>query len=443
MIRKILAGVSEDWLQILRTDDLSEIIEQVQEHCTPPKEQIFEFARVVPLDKVNVVIIGQDPYPTAGDAHGLAFSSKAKKMPASLQNIFKAIGACGEGLPPKSSDLTYWSKQGVLLLNTALTTEVNKPKAHSRIWKKYVDNLIEQVSVARPNAIFLLWGNDAKSKLPLIKSGVKMTYIHPSPLAQRAGKFENCDHFRVANEILTILGKPAILWGREGSDRTEESDSSDSDDKKDEPEWFRSGKYIIAFTDGSCVGNGKKHADSGYSVCFPELDKTILGKVEKKPTNIRAEGEAIFATLAFFAKQLKIKDPRDLVIVTDSDFWIKMFTEHMPKWERKGTDFKEKKNSDMTIRMWKLYKDLLGKKFGKRKPEILFQFVPSHDKCNWSAGDEFERFCHKHNEIADKVANIARENSETIWEGILSDVLEVNGIPEYETDSEEESEDSS
>jgi uracil-DNA glycosylase len=419
-----LKNLSDDWINVLATPDLEEILENI-DHCVPAKDKIFEFARLTDYDQIKIVIIGQDPYPNPGDAHGLAFSSKADKVPASLKNIFKAIGACGEGLPLPSADLTCWAQQGVLLLNTALTTLPNKSKAHANLWKEYTDQLIQRISEDHPRAIFFLWGQEAKKKLPLI-NGIKLTYAHPSPLAQATQKFQNCDHFRVANEILVALGETPIEWGR-GDEQ--------QDEKTNEPDWFRSGSFIFAFTDGSCVKNGKKNSKGGFSVCFPEMDEVILGPIDSA-TNIRAEGEAIHQALKFYAYQLKHGDPRNLAIMTDSEFWIKMFENYMPRWHSRGIDFAEKKNPDMTVPMWRIYQKILGKKFSKRVPVIKFQFVPSHDKCNWSEGNEYERFCFKHNEEADVVAKIAREKADEVWRGPLADVLEENDIPEYETDSE-------
>lgn len=178
---------------------------------SPKQEDIFAFARW-PADDVKVVIIGQDPYPNFAHAHGYAFSSLENKIPASLQNIYKAlIGAKLIDNMPKTANLISWVRQGVLLINTALTTKVGIAGAHIKHWNPITSAIIGHFgSLDRP-ICFMLWGNHAKKMRPLIRNGLVLEWGHPSPLA-RDSRFHECDHFTKANEFLVANDMRPIDW---------------------------------------------------------------------------------------------------------------------------------------------------------------------------------------------------------------------------------------
>ena len=166
------------------------------------------------MDKVKVVILGQDPYHGPGQAMGLSFSVPADvPVPPSLKNIFKEIesdlGIRMSGCP----DLRKWAEQGVLLLNAVLTVRCGEPASHSRIgWQEFTDAVIRYLSDNCEGIVFLLWGNYAKSKKNLIDTSrhTVLEAAHPSPLAR--GAFFGCRHFSRTNEILTAEGKTPIDW---------------------------------------------------------------------------------------------------------------------------------------------------------------------------------------------------------------------------------------
>ena len=166
------------------------------------------------MDKVKVVILGQDPYHGPGQAMGLSFSVPADvPAPPSLKNIFKEIesdlGIRMSGCP----DLRKWAEQGVLLLNAVLTVRCGEPASHSRIgWQEFTDAVIRYLSDNREGIVFLLWGNYARSKKNLIDTSrhTILEAAHPSPLAR--GAFFGCRHFSRTNEILTAEGKTPIDW---------------------------------------------------------------------------------------------------------------------------------------------------------------------------------------------------------------------------------------
>ena len=181
----------------------------------PAPEDVFNALRLTPLDGVRVVILGQDPYPTPGDAHGLAFSYVGGgRLPASLVNIFKELAADLGARRPTGGDLTPWARQGVLLLNTALTVEAGQAASHRRLgWERLSDGVIRAVSQGRPRAVFILWGGDARKKAALIDTERHLVIesAHPSPLAARTGFFGSRPFGR-ANAWLEEHGLEPIDW---------------------------------------------------------------------------------------------------------------------------------------------------------------------------------------------------------------------------------------
>lgn len=180
----------------------------------PSGSAIFKAFELCPLDKVKVVILGQDPYHGYGQAMGLSFSVPDNvPAPPSLKNIFKEIesdlGVTMSGKP----NLESWANQGVLLLNAVLTVRASEPASHSAIgWQEFTDAVIRTISDRCEGVVFLLWGNYARSKAPLIdrnKHSV-LEAAHPSPLAR--GAFFGCRHFSRTNAILEAEGKKPIDW---------------------------------------------------------------------------------------------------------------------------------------------------------------------------------------------------------------------------------------
>ena len=180
----------------------------------PQGSLIFNAFNLTPLEKVKVVILGQDPYHGPGQAHGLSFSvPNGVKPPPSLVNIFKELNT-DLGIPMQTSgNLTKWAEQGVLLLNATLTVRENTPGSHqNKGWEIFTDTVIKKLSDHKTGLVFLLWGNYAKNKVPLIDSSkhLILTAPHPSPLAR--GGFFNSRHFSKTNEYLKKHGKEPIDW---------------------------------------------------------------------------------------------------------------------------------------------------------------------------------------------------------------------------------------
>lgn len=180
----------------------------------PPAADIFRALALTPPHAVRVVILGQDPYPTPGHADGLAFSVRpGVAPPRSLRNIFREL-ADDLGLPePATGSLVPWARQGVLLLNTALTVEEGAANAHARWgWQPITDAIIDAVSARPEPSVFVLWGRNAQAKAPRIAPRhTILASAHPSPLSARTGFFGSRPFSR-ANAALAAAGRGTVDW---------------------------------------------------------------------------------------------------------------------------------------------------------------------------------------------------------------------------------------
>lgn len=191
-------------------------IEYKSKTVFPKQDDIFNALNMTPLDKISVVIIGQDPYHAPGQAHGLSFSVPGGTTPPpSLKNIYKEIESdLRIGKDFKNGNLTPWSQQGVLLLNSILTVEENNPGSHSKKgWEKFTDHVIQKISNEQENIVFLLWGNYAQKKGLIIDRSKHFVLesSHPSPLGAYRG-FIGCKHFSQTNKYLEENNKIKIEW---------------------------------------------------------------------------------------------------------------------------------------------------------------------------------------------------------------------------------------
>ena len=196
---------------------IREFLKQEYSHHVvyPDMYDIFNCFKYTPLENVKAVILGQDPYHNEGQAHGLCFSVKQGiAPPPSLVNIFQELHDDVGCSIPKSGDLTKWAKEGVLLLNTALTVRAHRANSHKDCgWTWFTDNVIKIISDRRENVVFILWGGNARSKKPLIDRSKHLILecAHPSPLSAYNGFF-GCRHFSKTNEYLQSHGIAPIDW---------------------------------------------------------------------------------------------------------------------------------------------------------------------------------------------------------------------------------------
>ena len=188
--------------------------ERAQHQVFPPRGEVFAALEATPYEDVRVVILGQDPYHDDGQAHGMCFSVRpGTRIPPSLRNIYKELHA-DLGLPiPETGYLMPWARRGVLLLNTVLTVRAHEAASHKgQGWERFTDAVIRAVSARERPVVFVLWGNHAKKKLPLIDTErhVVVQGAHPSPLSAR--KFLGSRPFSQINEGLEALGQPPVDW---------------------------------------------------------------------------------------------------------------------------------------------------------------------------------------------------------------------------------------
>lgn len=180
----------------------------------PEKKDIFN-AFKLPYKDVKVIILGQDPYHGEGEAHGYAFSTHAKKLPPSLKNIYKELyDDLGIEKDYSNGDLTNWQEQGVMLLNTSLTVEKDKPNSHKNIgWHEFTDTVIQKLNDKDTPVVFILWGNNAKEKKKFITNSKHLVIesAHPSPFSANYGFFGS-KPFSKTNDFLEKNNISKINW---------------------------------------------------------------------------------------------------------------------------------------------------------------------------------------------------------------------------------------
>ncbi|MBK9324172.1 MAG: uracil-DNA glycosylase [Bdellovibrionaceae bacterium] len=220
-----LAKIERTWLTKLEPEfekiymkNLKAFLQrQIEEKKTiyPKGDEYFLALNLTPLDKVKVVILGQDPYHGPGQAHGLSFSVRSGvRLPPSLRNIFKELSADLGTSMQSNGDLTYWAKQGVLLLNAVLTVEDGKAAAHQgQGWEVFTDKIVETLNKNRKNIVYILWGSSAQKKGAFINRAENLVIEspHPSPLSSHRGFFGS-KPFSRCNEYLRQQGLGEIDW---------------------------------------------------------------------------------------------------------------------------------------------------------------------------------------------------------------------------------------
>lgn len=216
--------IEQSWRELLQSEFdkpyFGELVEFIRnEYATrtvyPPARLIFNAFDSCPVDDVKVVIIGQDPYHGAGQAHGLCFSvNDGVQFPPSLRHIFKEISNEYGCEAPLSGNLQRWADQGVFLLNATLTVREGEAGSHQRHgWEQFTDAVIEALASRRSNVVYMLWGAYAISKSKLIdkERNMVLTSPHPSPLSAHRGFFGN-GHFKKANDYLESHGIAPVKW---------------------------------------------------------------------------------------------------------------------------------------------------------------------------------------------------------------------------------------
>lgn len=218
-------NIEKSWLKLLDKELNKEYFKDLlyfvkdqydKEICYPPENLIFSALNNCTLNKLKVVVIGQDPYHGPKQANGLCFSVDSKTInPPSLNNIFKEISSDLNCKIRENGNLIDWAKQGVLLLNSVMTVENGSPGIHKKKgWEKFTDSIIELISENKKDVVFILWGDNAKKKENLIrkKNHLVLKSGHPSPLSANRGYWFGNKHFTKCNDYLIKRGLDPIKW---------------------------------------------------------------------------------------------------------------------------------------------------------------------------------------------------------------------------------------
>lgn len=217
--------IEPGWKELLKDEFNKPYFQQIVLHLKteknqgkiiyPPGPLIFNAFDTTPIDKVKVVILGQDPYHGPNQAHGLCFSvQNGIPPPPSLVNIYKELHEDVGLHIPNHGNLTAWAKQGVFLLNASLTVRAGEPMSHAKIgWADFTNTVIQRISNAKQHVVFMLWGKFAQDKRTLIDESKHLILraAHPSPLSAHNGFF-GCKHFSKANQYLVSKGIGPINW---------------------------------------------------------------------------------------------------------------------------------------------------------------------------------------------------------------------------------------
>lgn len=219
-----MVNLNNDWDEILKSEFEKDYYKSLRrflaaEYRThtvyPDMYDIFNALKWTSYSDTKVVIFGQDPYHEPSQAHGLAFSvQKGVRIPPSLFNIYKELHNELGCYIPNNGYLEKWARQGVLLLNSALTVRAGAANSHrGKGWEQFTNAVCEKLNLRSDPVIFLLWGSNAKEKQAIITAPQHkiLTSVHPSPLSASRGFF-GCGHFKTANELLAGMGKEPIDW---------------------------------------------------------------------------------------------------------------------------------------------------------------------------------------------------------------------------------------
>jgi len=220
MVEQLIDGADDEWKTFLSnglfSTSMHRVADTVKDLSTicPDVYDILNWAKT-PISGTKIVILGQDPYPAKSDAIGVAFATRSWKVPRSLKNIFNSLHfyklIAGEQIPPSECwALTRWQEQGVLLLNTSLTTEEGKSNVHKKLWAPFTDAVIEEIcKVQKLPMAFLLWGGEAKRKGKLVGDGnLILTCEHPV----QPNFVSACNHWKAANDFLQKADRTPIDW---------------------------------------------------------------------------------------------------------------------------------------------------------------------------------------------------------------------------------------
>lgn len=433
-IKSIFAGVSDASKAILTVKlkaELLHVLKQINADLTarklsaaslcPPPAMIMNMFRVCEFDQVRIVLVGQDPYIRRGEAMGHSFSvPRGVKIPPSLRAIYDCLLRSNLITKvPEHGDLTGWARQGVLLLNCALTTVLGESNAHANEWKTYTDGILRELAAAQPAPIFILLGGFAHGKCEIVGEGPNvLKWGHPSPM-NSANKEENnpknfkyCDSFTRANKILVERGQAPINWDPDGA--VKPTLQVNVHPPTDNDPFVLTISTLWLFTDGGARANGRENCRSSWAFYATDgcmcasmnglVDEKNIPGEKFKSSNNRGELTAMARGLQFISEYHTEFLFKHIIIVSDSAYSIGSIRDWSQQWlddaAAGGQKMKGKKNLDIILPAKKIY-DKLTKSF-----DISFTHVHSHQTAPADTESE-EWFIWKCNDIVDKLCAAA------------------------------------
>lgn len=371
------------WSEIINIAEVEKILNSINGlDYTPTRENVLNAFRYTNPEDLKIIIIGQDPYPTRGDADGLCFSSNAKKVPASLKKILECAIDNTDISTINSYSLISWAIQGVLMLNSSLTTVVGESGSHKALWKNWIGDSIKSICRSKKNLVFMLWGNDARSLSNLMDGHTVYEWTHPSPICDNRlpedEKFIRCDHFSNTNHL--------VRWN-----------ISDT---------------VYAFSDGAAIKNGKPGARASYAAVltgylfsatkiygevkhheYIDVD-TVNAGVSIAPTNNRGE---LLGIINCLYACLICHIVGSIIIISDSNIYVKLLSSGYKKHVDNGTEG-SLKNNDLLSIAWKIMGEIKGK--------VIIKFHPSHGTSPLD-GSATSKLYFEGNKEADRLASLA------------------------------------
>ncbi len=386
---------------------VSQLVEELnktkEEFISPPIDKILEIFKVLEIEQIKCIILGQDPYPNPKNATGMSFST-TKTIPASLGNVFRAVIHNGYmKSKPKSGNLIQWVNQGVFLLNKYLTFN----GTHS-FWGNFTDEIIKIICYINNNNVFMLWGKEAQKVMPIISEykhnkHLVLIYGHPSLIARKTVDFEKCPHFKEANTFLEQSIISPINWDLNS---TTIYTIIKEKEIKDE-------KVIDIFTDGSAINNGKKNCVASWAYVILE-NRTIISQDSAKldttvtPTSPRAELLGVIQALKSIIENRIINNIIDINrinIYCDNEYVCKTFNIWGQKWIKENI-IDDKKNSILVKQLME-YKTIIksSSTINSSAPIISCIHMNSHKD---QPDDPEEYYKWFHNKMVDEMATEIR-----------------------------------
>lgn len=443
-LKRCFENIDDKWKQVLVRDN-SELFKQCIELAnsaaetkplSPTPNLAFKAFELCKYDDLSVVIIGQDPFIKQGEATGLSFSvPKGCKIPPSTKNIHESLLKSGFiDMKPTHGNLEYWAKQGVLMLNMALTTILGKSNAH-KFWHKYTKKIIRDISSSHDDLIFILWGGFAQDLTNEIQNqdeNIILTWGHPSPLnrsnsGDNVNHFRNCNNFTEANRYLCLYDKKPIDWNPDGDSPDNKLPSryinrylSNDENKTNNSNHAKHSKHkeIYIATDGAAIANGKANCRASYGFVaisplgtYTEAGETVPVDIPNKvykASNQIGELTAFLKALEYLDRLtdeellMTKDDPIDkseVTIISDSQYTINCNTIWGPAWIEDPVKHKLESKSNKDLILTSI--DLLTKL--KRKFEFTILHIRSHKAPPNVPLESFQYFAYEMNDYADNL----------------------------------------